>query len=63
MTHHEGLLLDFGGVVTTDFFAACGGHDGCYNFLFIVKAGPAGGRLRRPSSAGGAGLVGGRGGG
>jgi hypothetical protein len=44
MTHHEGLLLDFGGVVTTDFFASCGGHDGCYNFLFIVKAGPAGGR-------------------
>ena len=24
MTHHEGLLLDFGGVVTTDFFAALG---------------------------------------
>jgi putative hydrolase of the HAD superfamily len=26
MTHHEGLLLDFGGVVTTDFFAALGAH-------------------------------------
>jgi hypothetical protein len=26
MTHYEGLLLDFGGVVTTDFFAALGAH-------------------------------------
>jgi putative hydrolase of the HAD superfamily len=26
MTHHEGLLLDFGGVVTTDFIAALGAH-------------------------------------
>ena len=26
MTHYEGLLLDFGGVVTTDFFAASGAH-------------------------------------
>jgi hypothetical protein len=26
MNHHEGLLLDFGGVVTTDFFAALGAH-------------------------------------
>jgi hypothetical protein len=26
MTHHEGLLLDFGGVVTTDFFASLGAH-------------------------------------
>jgi hypothetical protein len=28
--------------------ASCGGHDGCYNFLYILKAGPAGG-LRPPS--------------
>jgi putative hydrolase of the HAD superfamily len=26
MTDYEGLLLDFGGVVTTDFFAALGAH-------------------------------------
>jgi putative hydrolase of the HAD superfamily len=26
MTSYEGLLLDFGGVVTTDFFAALGAH-------------------------------------
>jgi putative hydrolase of the HAD superfamily len=26
MTHYEGLLLDFGGVVTTDFFASLGAH-------------------------------------
>jgi putative hydrolase of the HAD superfamily len=26
MPHYEGLLLDFGGVVTTDFFAALGAH-------------------------------------
>src|SRR3712207_6517125 len=26
MTNHEGLLLDFGGVVTTDFFASLGAH-------------------------------------
>jgi putative hydrolase of the HAD superfamily len=26
MTHYEGLLLDFGGVVTNDFFAALGAH-------------------------------------
>jgi len=26
---------------------------GCDNFLYTLKAGPAGGRLRRPSSAGG----------
>ena len=26
MTHYEGLLLDFGGMVTTDFFASLGAH-------------------------------------
>src|SRR5215212_4558156 len=26
MTYYEGLLLDFGGVVTTDFFASLGAH-------------------------------------
>jgi putative hydrolase of the HAD superfamily len=26
MTHYQGLLLDFGGVVTTDFFASLGAY-------------------------------------
>jgi hypothetical protein len=26
VTSYEGLLLDFGGVVTTDFFASLGAH-------------------------------------
>jgi hypothetical protein len=26
MTHYRGLLLDFGGVVTTDFFASLGAY-------------------------------------
>jgi putative hydrolase of the HAD superfamily len=50
MTHHEGLLLDFGGVVTTDFFAALGApcerlgltHD---SFRNLVTTDPAGREL------------------
>jgi putative hydrolase of the HAD superfamily len=50
MTHYEGLLLDFGGVVTTDFFAALGAH--CErlglphdSFRNLVTADPKGRKL------------------
>ena len=50
MTHHEGLLLDFGGVVTTDFFASWGAH--CErlglphdSFRNLVTADPEGRKL------------------
>ena len=50
MTHYEGLLLDFGGVVTTDFFASLGAyceylglpHD---SFRNLVTADPQGREL------------------
>jgi putative hydrolase of the HAD superfamily len=50
MTHYEGLLLDFGGVVTTDFFASLGAqcerlglpHD---SFRNLVTADPRGREL------------------
>jgi putative hydrolase of the HAD superfamily len=50
MTHYQGLLLDFGGVVTTDFFASLGAycerlglpHD---SFRDLVTADPTGREL------------------